>query len=906
MTRSEHRDTLPFDPEIERTLRRLRKQAAEASSEATEFGQQAAPMAEPQAPAAAHDGHAVQGQLIQENPANRPQEQRERTMRELATPIGDYAPLCITYPPLTVPFELKSGLIHHLPKFRGLQNENPHKHLKEFKIICSSMRPQGISEDHVKLRAFPFSLDDHAKDWLFYLPPGSITSWDDMVQAFLDKYFPPSKSIGIIREITSIRQKPSEDLYDYWERFERLCTGCPQHDMTDRALIEFFYGGLSPSERKFIDVACGGSIKDKTPRQLRELISTLAASSRQYGEEKQLQRANEVNSTIVSDLTSVMKSFAIELAQQMRAPQPSRPCGICSYVGHPTDQCPTLQEDHHQANAIGRYNNQPRYDPYSNTYNPGWRDHPNFSYGKGNSDQNHQSYQRSQVQPTPPMDTNNEVMKTLQMMQQQMGQMAIAINRLEAQGKLPSQTEENPKLNVSAITLRSGKELQDTRCEEERQVAPKLAPSETLARQPEASPTPSAAPPAQKAEQKVRFQIPPPFPKRFERTQKEKEEKEILETFRKVEINIPLLDAVKQIPRYAKFLKELCTNRRKLAEREKVSVGEVVTAVIKRELPTKCKDKGMFAISCKIGNVGIKKAMCDLGASINVMPLSIYKSLNACALKETKVVIQLADRSVVYPIGVLEDVLVQVNELVFPADFYVIDTKEDSCNTSSDILLGRPFLSTARTKIDVHDGTLTMEFEGEVIKYNVYDAMKYPHDMSPVYGLDIVDCLSQEIFDENQDDILNSDFCRDTDQVQIESQKEPKLKETVCSIQQVVCSQAQIGENSIAPLQNGVQILPAQKEEPESLSGMSFQLPTQINSSSSPLQSSLSQKEIPESTLAPPPLQSSKEQHLSESEECKHDLLEQIFLAQSDEPWYADMVNYLATDLVLGVNKLEI
>ena len=205
----------------------------------------------------------------------------------------------------------------------------------------------------------------------------------------------------------------------------------------------------------------------------------------------------------------------------------------------------------------------------------------------------------------------------------------------------------------------------------------------------------------------------------------------------------------------------------------------------------------MFAISCKIWNVGIKKAMCDLGASINVMPLSIYKSLNACALKDTRVVIQLADRSVVYPIGVLEDVLVQVDELVFPTDFYVIDTKENSCNTSSNILLRRPFLSTARTKIDVHDGTLTMEFEGEVIKFNVYDAMKYPHDMSPVYGLDIVDCLSQEIFDENQDDILNSDFCRDTDQVQIESQTEPKLKETVCCIQQVHCSQAQNEGNSI-------------------------------------------------------------------------------------------------------------
>ena len=91
-------------------------------------------------------------------------------------PVEDQAPLCITYPQLQAPFELKIGLIHLLSKFRGLENEDPHKHLKEFHIVCATMRPQGISKDHVKLRAFLFSLEDYAKDWLFYLPPGSITS----------------------------------------------------------------------------------------------------------------------------------------------------------------------------------------------------------------------------------------------------------------------------------------------------------------------------------------------------------------------------------------------------------------------------------------------------------------------------------------------------------------------------------------------------------------------------------------------------------------------------------------------------------------------------------------------------------------------------------------------------------
>ena len=111
--------------------------------------------------------------------------------------------------------------------------------------------------------------------------------------------------------------------------------------------------------------------------------------------------------------------------------------------------------------------------------------------------------------------------------------------------------------------------------------------------------------------------------------------------------------------------------------------------------------------------------MLDLGASINVMPYSIYASLNLGPLKETGVVIQLADRSNVYPEGVVEDVLVQVNDFVFPADFYILHMEDHNSSNSAPILLGRPFLKTAQTKIDVHNGTLTMEFDGEMIQFKL-------------------------------------------------------------------------------------------------------------------------------------------------------------------------------------------
>jgi hypothetical protein len=120
-----------------------------------------------------------------------------------------------------------------------------------------------------------------------------------------------------------------------------------------------------------------------------------------------------------------------------------------------------------------------------------------------------------------------------------------------------------------------------------------------------------------------------------------------------------------------------------------VRVGENVFAVIQRKFPAKCKDPSMFTSPCTIGNTIFEKSKIDLGASINVMPYSIYASLKLGPLNKTGVVIQLANRFNAYPKGVVEDVLVQINDLVFPAYFYVLDMEND--DQTAPILLGRPF-----------------------------------------------------------------------------------------------------------------------------------------------------------------------------------------------------------------------
>ncbi|XP_024979008.1 uncharacterized protein LOC112516221 [Cynara cardunculus var. scolymus] len=204
-------------------------------------------------------------------------------------------------------------------------------------------------------------------------------------------------------------------------------------------------------------------------------------------------------------------------------------------------------------------------------------------------------------------------------------------------------------------------------------------------------------------------------------------------------------------------------------------MGENVSAVLQEEkMPPKCKDPD--------------KAMLDLGASINAMPYSIYSSLNVGPLERTGVVIQLADRSNVYPKGVLEDVLVQVNELVFPADFYVIDMEEHNTSKSPLILLGRPFLKTSKTKIDVHDGTLTMEFDDEVIKFNIYDAIRYPSDVSSVSFVDVLDLITHDLYDLTNRNLLEVAITRHLDARTVnllmkEYDLGPELKEIVLAME---------------------------------------------------------------------------------------------------------------------------
>ncbi|KAG8501425.1 hypothetical protein CXB51_003734 [Gossypium anomalum] len=514
-----------------------------------------------------------------------------------------------------------------------------------------------------------------------------------------------AKASELRRSILGIQQRSDESLYDYWERFKKLCTSYPQHGPSKQTLLQYLYEGMLPMDKKMVDAASGGALVNMTPENARTLISTMAANSQQFGSSSR--RVHEVSTVSLENkidkLTDIVNSLVTGKIGATKV------YGICTMPNHPTDSCPMLQDGTGaKVNAINNFPGPPQrpYNPYGNTFNLGWRNHPNMSYGNKN-----QNYQ-----PRPPPFLNQSPQKPL-----------LRPLLKKSQGRLPSQTETNSRENVSAITLRSGTVISPVPTKEPEKIEKDKEDTSLKSQEEKSSPT----------------------SERLARRDKKEEEKEILDIFKKVESNIPLLDVI-----------------RKLSGNERVNLNENISAVFQRRLPLKYKDQGMFAIPCKIEKVRIKRAICDLGASINVMPLSVYNKISTELLKETRVTVQLADRSVIYPEEVLENVLVKENDLIFPADFYIIDMENDRSNNGSEILLGRPFLSIAYTKINVCNGILTMEFDREVVKFDVYKAMKYPDSIASLNFVDIIDPLADDFIETD----LFYDFCKELEDLNDESE----------------------------------------------------------------------------------------------------------------------------------------
>ncbi|XP_016173119.1 uncharacterized protein LOC107615582 [Arachis ipaensis] len=203
---------------------------------------------------------------------------------------------------------------------------------------------------------------------------------------------------------------------------------------------------------------------------------------------------------------------------------------------------------------------------------------------------------------------------------------------------------------------------------------------------------------------------PLPYPQRLQRELKNQQFCQVSGGFKKLEINISLTEALEHMPSYAKFLKELINKKKIWNEKETVILTQECSAVIQKGLPLKLKDPGSFFLHCTIGNMSIDKALCDLGSSINLMPLSMLRRLSIEEVKLTRMSLQLTDRSIVIPNGVVENLLVKVGKFIFLTDFVILDLDEEGGDS---VILGRPFQATTGAIIDVEKGKMTMRAHDE-------------------------------------------------------------------------------------------------------------------------------------------------------------------------------------------------
>ena len=233
------------------------------------------------------------------------------------------------------------------------------------------------------------------------------------------------------------------------------------------------------------------------------------------------------------------------------------------------------------------------------------------------------------------------------------------------------------------------------------------------------------------AREEVKHSVPPHFPQALRKRKNSVNQTEILEVLRQVKANIPLLDMIKQVPTYANFLKDLCTLKRGFNVNKKAFLTEQVSAIIECKTPVKYKDPGCPTISVNIGGTYVEKALLDLGASVNLLPFSMYQQLGLGELKPTTITLSLADRSIKIPKGTVEDVLIQVDKFYYPTDFVVLDTEPVALGANHvPIIPRRPFLATSNAIINFRNGVMQLTFGNMTLELNIFHLSK--KHMQPV------------------------------------------------------------------------------------------------------------------------------------------------------------------------------
>ncbi|XP_073138626.1 uncharacterized protein [Henckelia pumila] len=559
--------------------------------------------------------------------------------------------------------------------------EDPKQHLRIFLEIADTVKIHGVAEDTIRLRLFPFSLRDNARSWIQSLPLGNIT-WEDMASKFLTKYFPPTKSAQLKIEITTFHQQDSEQLYEAWEHYKELLRRCPTHNFKDWKKIELFYNGLNGPTRMSVSAAARGSVFSKYSKEAYDILEQMTINSYQWPS-KEIQFKKPAGIYEVYAFTALYAQMAAiysQIATMNKGNQMVETAAVATIMNSIELEGTVEQVQYANNKNFSGY----RGNPPPNHYHPGLRNHEKFSYANNNNVLNPPPRFNNQMGEGKP-SLEDLVSTFVTESSKRLDRSESRLDNLETHVTNMGATMKSLEMQIGQIAsainnhwsshqrFESGKEGCGSR---DTKLSIKKRPQDKIIY----------------IERNTRYSH-MPFPQRFQKRGLDAQFSKFLEVSKKIHINIPFAEALERMPSYAMIMKEILSKKKKFVDFENVTLTEECSAIIQKNLPQKPKDPGSFKIPCAIGGQFVGSALCDVGESVNLMPISVYKKLGLTEMNPTRVMLHLADRSVNSPCELVEDVLVKLDKLLLPADFFVLVIEEDH---HVPIILGRPFLADSR------------------------------------------------------------------------------------------------------------------------------------------------------------------------------------------------------------------
>ncbi|GJS67253.1 reverse transcriptase domain-containing protein [Tanacetum coccineum] len=625
-----------------------------------------------------------------------------RTMAEmLQAPTEGYED-AIVVPAITADnFELKHSLLTLVQnkQFFGHDKEDPHAHIRYFNKITSTMKFPNVPKLH-QLDTFYNALNSNDQDSLNSAAGGN----------FLDKM--PRECLKIIESKSKVRQSRSKAIV------AKVSTSSSTP-------------GISPDVAELKDMVKALLLDKKNQSQAPAAVKAV--------EEKYVSQAAAVNYN--QGNTGYRPPM---VANQVRPP------GF-----PPVQQNQGNNQNRYNQNRGNNYNQGPIFRPPVNQ--PPAYQAPSYQapapQAHGVSKADFESYVKA----------NDAVMQN---MQSQMTNITDLLTKFvnsntastSGSGSLPSNTIANPKGDVKAITTRSGVSYNGPQIPPSISSLPKEIENEPEVTKVTVQPSTRNIQPRlvqindQIGEPVVPSKTKPTlhYPSRANKEKlREKDDllaSKLMEIFRNLHFELSFADALIHMPKFAPMFRKLLNDKDKMIELTKTPVNENCSAVILKKFPEKLGDPGRFLIPCDFPEMNECLALADLGASINLMPLSIWKELSLPALTKTRMILELADRTISTPTGIAEDVFVKVGTFFFPADFVVVDYVADP---RVPLILGRPFLRTARALIDVHGEQMTLRHDDQSVTFKVGDTKTFSYNIiESVNRVDVIDIACEEYVQE--------------------------------------------------------------------------------------------------------------------------------------------------------------